>query len=76
MKKNIDIRSIRSHPEVRNLSEDDQDMVMEFATILHKYRRLGAMRVYELIRVALTNWAEYEYYPKQRAIEKKQAKEN
>ena len=71
-KTNPDIQNIRAHPEVKHLSVEDQDMVMEFATILHKYRKLGAMRVYELIRIALTNWAEYEYYPKQRLIEKKE----
>ena len=70
-KKHIDGRTIRSHPKVRNLPKEDQDIVVEFAQILLKHRSLGVIRLYELIQLALTNWAEYEYYPKQRSIEKK-----
>jgi predicted DNA-binding protein (UPF0251 family) len=69
-KRNIDVRTIRSHPKVRGLPKEDQDIVEEFAQVLLKHRSLGALRLYDLIHLALTNWAEYEYYPKQRVSKK------
>lgn len=70
-KRNIDVRTIRSHPNVRGLPKEDREIVAEFAQLLLKHRNLGALRLYDLIHLALTNWADYEYYPKHRATANK-----
>ena len=69
----LNIKNIRQHPKVYHLPKEDQDIVVEFATILHRNRKLGALRLAELCCIALTLLADYEYYPRQRANEKVKA---